>query len=295
MISKEVLTTINLPEATLFKTGKVRSVYDCGENLLIVSSDRVSAFDVVMQNGIPYKGEVLTKLSEFWFHKTKHIIKNHLISTAVDQYPAHLQQYVDIIDGRSMLVKKCDLIPVECVVRGYLIGSGWKDYQDTGSVCGIPLPAGLEKACKLPEPIFTPAFKAEAGEHDYNISFQEMIDIVGKQRADFLKDISLQLYAFGRDYAAEKGIILADTKFEFGCIGDEIILIDEVLTPDSSRYWPASDYQPGGSPPSYDKQILRDFLETLTWDKQPPGPTLPDAVVTNITNTYKEIVDVLHQ
>jgi len=292
-VIESVVTDIDLPNLKLFKKGKVRNVYDFGNTLLIVASDRISAFDVVLPNGIPHKGRTLTELSEFWFDQTKDIVPNHLISTDVADFPDETAAYHDILKGRSMLVKKTELMPVECVVRGYIIGSGWKDYQATGEVCGIQLREGLQLAERLDEPIFTPAFKAEVGEHDENISFEKMVDIVGKERAEYLRDISFKLYNFGRDYAEKHGIILADTKFEFGLIGDEIILIDEVLTADSSRYWPKNEYEVGQSPPSYDKQIVRDYLASTSWDKQAPGPQLPEEVINRASDRYQEIMHLL--
>ena len=281
------LTNIDLPQ---FKSGKVRHLYDLGQEILIVASDRVSAFDFILPNGIPQKGEMLTKISEFWFEKTKHLVGNHLVSST--DFPEQAKPYEHILAGRSMLVKKAELIPVECVVRGYIIGSGWKDYQQTGQICGIDLPAGLQLAQELPEPIFTPASKAEQGDHDENISFQTMIEMIGEEKSHWLKNKSIELYNFGRALAKEKGIILADTKFEFGVYKDEIILIDEVLTPDSSRYWPIEDYKVGISPPSFDKQIVRDYLAE-TWDKNPPIPELPEHVIDRAANRYKELYSKL--
>ena len=293
--TKNVLTNLTFEKLPIFKTGKVRSVYDFSDKLLLVASDRVSAFDFILPNGIPGKGAILTQLSKFWFDKTEHIVKNHLISTDVKDFPELSQEYASDLEGRTMLVKKTELIPVECVVRGYIIGSGWKDYQNTGQVCGIDLPKGLQQADKLEQPIFTPAFKAEQGEHDENISFEKMIELIGEDLAIKLRDISLKLYAFGRDFAEKKGIILADTKFEFGLLNNEIILIDEVLTPDSSRYWPKDMYKPGISPPSFDKQIVRDHLEQTDWDKQPPVPNLPKTVIQKAAGKYQELQTLLLQ
>jgi phosphoribosylaminoimidazole-succinocarboxamide synthase len=290
--TSSVITSLDLPNLKLFKEGKVRSVYEVGNDLLIVASDRVSAFDFILPNGIPHKGEVLTSVSQFWFDFLGDDIAHHLISTNVDDFPEECQQYSDILRGRSMLVKRTELIPVECVVRGYIIGSGWKDYQETGAICGIELPKGLQLADKLDTPIFTPAYKAEMGDHDENISKDQMDKLIGKDLADKLQAISLDIYTRGRDYAATKGIILADTKFEFGVIGNEIILIDEVLTPDSSRYWPAEDYKPGISPPSFDKQIVRDHL-AATWDKNPPVPELPESIITRASERYIELKESL--
>ena len=293
MITKTVLTNLNFPKLNLLKEGKVRSVYDLGDQLLFVASDRVSAFDVILPQGIPHKGEILTRLSEFWFNQTTDIIGNHFVTSDVNLYPEVCKEYADDLAGRSMLVKKAELLPVECVVRGYIIGSGWKDYQQTGAICGIELPEGLNLADKLEQPIFTPAFKAEMGDHDENISFERMIEIVGAEKANYMKDISMKMYEYGRDFAATKGIILADTKFEFGLVGDDIILIDEVLTPDSSRYWPKEDYQPGVSPPSFDKQIVRDYLAGLTWDKNQPAPNIPNEVIDRVSKRYQEVYNIL--
>jgi phosphoribosylaminoimidazole-succinocarboxamide synthase len=270
----------------------VRSVYDLGDQLLLVASDRISAFDYILPNGIPEKGAVLTSVSKFWFDFLGDDFDHHLISTDVADFPEECQEYADILRGRTMLVKKTELLPVECVVRGYVIGSGWKDYQATGGICGITLPKGLRLADKLENPIFTPAFKAEMGDHDENISKEQMVNIVGQDLADSLEKMSLDLYKKGRDYAATKGIILADTKFEFGMIGDTVILIDEVLTPDSSRYWPADLYEAGTSPPSYDKQIVRDYLEA-SWDKESPVPRLPADIIEKASKRYKELRDIL--
>ena len=291
--NNNVLTELDFSTLPVFKTGKVRSVFDFGDQLLLVASDRVSAFDFILPDGIPGKGALLTSLSEFWFAKTKHIIGNHLISTNVDDFPKETAPYKEALRGRSMLVKKTTLLPVECVVRGYIIGSGWKDYQATGQICGITLPEGLQQAQKLAEPIFTPAFKAEQGDHDENISFERMCELIGQDKAEYLRDISLKLYAYGRDFALEKGIILADTKFEFGVIDDEIILIDEVLTSDSSRYWDMNEYQQGSSPPSFDKQIVRDYLANSDWNKQPPVPNLPAEVIDKVAKRYNEVLEKL--
>lgn len=290
--TRSVLTALEFPNLKLFKEGKVRSVYDFEDSLLLVASDRVSAFDFILPNGIPNKGAVLTSLSEFWFSQTSSIVKHHLISTDVNDFPEETKPYHDDLAGRAMLVKKTELIPVECVVRGYIIGSGWKDYQQTGEVCGLPLPEGLQMADKLEQPLFTPAFKAEQGEHDENISFERMIEVCGQETAERLRDISIRLYEYGRDFATQKGIILADTKFEFGLLDGEIILIDEVLTPDSSRYWPQRDYKPGISPPSFDKQIVRDHL-AATWDKKEPVPQLPEDVISKAAQRYEEVVSLL--
>ncbi len=291
-IAREPLLTTDLPGVELRHRGKVRDVYDLGDQLLIVATDRVSAFDVVLPNGVPNKGTMLTQLSSFWFDKLGHIIGNHLISTHPEEYPSPLPQFADQLRGRSQYVHKADRFDVECVVRGYLIGSGWKDYQASGAVCGIELPAGLRQADRLPELIFTPATKADTG-HDENISFEVMAEIVGDDWAAKLRDVSLRLYTEAAAFAAERGIIIADTKFEFGLVDGELILIDEVLTPDSSRFWPADQYAPVQSPPSYDKQFVRDYLQTLDWDKTPPGPELPGEIVARTAAKYAEAYLVL--
>jgi phosphoribosylaminoimidazole-succinocarboxamide synthase len=274
------------------RRGKVRDVYDLGEHLLIVATDRISAFDVVMDQGIPGKGRILTQVANFWFEATKDIIPNHLIATEVSKYPANLQAHADQLEGRSILVRRTKVVPIECVVRGYLAGSGLKEYNTTGTVCGIALPAGLRLADRLPEPIFTPSTKAEVG-HDENIDFERMVSIVGRDLAIRLKDLSIALYKRGVERARERGIILADTKFEFGLLPNgEMILIDEALTPDSSRYWLMDQYQPGVNPPSLDKQFLRDYLETLHhWNKQAPPPQLPEPVIAGILERYRDLAD----
>lgn len=276
---------IELPGIEKFKSGKVREVYDLGDQYLFVASDRISAFDCVMPNGIPDKGRVLNMISKFWFNRTRDVVKNHMISTDVNDFPPELKQHAKLLEGRSMLVKKAELLPVECIARGYLIGSGWKEYQKSGTIGGMPLRSGYEMAGKLDEPIFTPSTKANEG-HDENISIDKMKKIVGEELGQKLIDVSLQLYKTAADYALTRGIIIADTKFEFGMIGDELILIDEVLTPDSSRFWPADTYKPGSSPFSFDKQYVRDYLETLDWNKQPPAPVLPDDVVAGTRAKY---------
>ncbi len=273
--------------------GKVRDLYDLGEHLLIVTTDRLSAFDVVFDRGIPGKGEVLTTLSKFWFDRIGSIVPHHLVTTDVDEMPDVVAPHRDVLRGRTMLTRKCTVFPVECVVRGYIVGSGWKDYNASGGICGIPLPEGRQLADKLPEVIFTPATKAESG-HDENIDFATMSSIVGEETASRLKEISFEVFGAGSSYAAERGILLADTKFEFGTDADgNITLIDEVLTPDSSRYWPAEDWNPGQSPPSFDKQIVRDYLETTDWNKEPPAPELPDAIVERTAARYAEILERL--
>lgn len=284
----KAVATTNLPFPV--RHGKVRDVYDLGTHMLLVATDRVSAFDVVMEDPIPGKGVILTQVANFWFGATKDIIPNHLVATRFEDYPAELQPYREQIEGRSILVKKAKVVPIECIVRGYLAGSGLKEYEKQGTVCGIPLPAGLKNADRLPEPIFTPSTKAEEG-HDENISFEQMVEIVGLDLATRLRDLSLAIYRRGCELAAEKNIILADTKFEFGQLEDgSLILIDEVLTPDSSRYWPTEQYVPGANPPSLDKQFLRDFLETCKdWNKQAPAPALPAAVLEGITARYLDL------
>ncbi|MBX7155710.1 MAG: phosphoribosylaminoimidazolesuccinocarboxamide synthase [Bacteriodetes bacterium] len=283
----------DFPTLKLFRRGKVRDVYDLGQYLLIVASDRISAFDVIMNEPVAGKGAILTKLSTFWFSQTKDIVENHIISTNVDDYPAEVQQYRSQLEGRSMLTVKTNPLPIECVVRGYLAGSGWKEYQQSQTVCGITLPGGLVESSQLPEPIFTPATKAEEG-HDENISFEQAVEIVGIETATKVRELSIALYSFARNYAATRGIILADTKFEFGIKDDgTIILIDEALTPDSSRYWLASEYQPGKPQMNFDKQVLRDWLETQTWNKQPPPPTLPDDIISKTLEKYSTCLTLL--
>ncbi|NKB89739.1 MAG: phosphoribosylaminoimidazolesuccinocarboxamide synthase [Acidobacteria bacterium] len=290
--ARRPLLTTELPGVELRHRGKVRDVYDLGDQLLIVATDRVSAFDVVLPTGIANKGTMLTQLSSFWFERVEHIVGNHLISTEPTDYPDPLPQFADQLHGRSQYVHKADRFDVECVVRGYLIGSGWKDYQATGAVCGIPLPDGLQQADRLPELIFTPATKADEG-HDENISFEVMTEIVGADWAEQLRDVSLQLYSEAAEFALERGIIIADTKFEFGLVDGKLTLIDEILTPDSSRFWPADQYAPGQSPPSYDKQFVRDYLQTLVWAKNPPGPELPADIIERTSAKYAEAYQVL--
>jgi phosphoribosylaminoimidazole-succinocarboxamide synthase len=282
-----VLLDIDLPGIKPFKKGKVRNVFDLGDSLLLVASDRISAFDSVMPNGIPDKGAILTQISLFWFDYTKDLIKNHIIESDVNKYPEILKPYKAQLAKRSVIGKKAKLIPVECVVRGYLSGSGWKDYQKSQSICGIKLPSGLRESEKLPEPIFTPTTKADEG-HDLNITEKEVIDLVGKEIATYIKEKTLAAYKMSADYADKKGIIIADTKFEFGFYDNEIIIIDEMLTPDSSRFWPKDLYKVGQGQPSYDKQFVRDYLETIKWDKEPPAPKLPETIVTQTRNKYFE-------
>jgi phosphoribosylaminoimidazole-succinocarboxamide synthase len=285
------ILTLDLPGLRKVASGKVREIFDLGEHLLFVATDRISAFDCVLPNPIPHKGEVLTQLSAFWFGKMD-FVENHLVSADFADFPAELRPFEKELRGRSMIVRKAKPLPVECVVRGYLIGSGWKDYQRTGAVCGIPLPAGLQQAEKLPEIIFTPATKAASG-HDENISWNDCVRRCGQEVAAQARDLALKIYEAGRKHAADRGIILADTKFEFGLLDGRVILIDEVLTPDSSRYWPAAQYRVGTSPPSFDKQFVRDYLETLTWDKTPPAPALPPDVVTKTSAKYIEAFQTL--
>ena len=292
---KEAITKIEIKDVALFREGKVRNVYDLGDKLLFVASDRISAFDVIMPNGIPDKGKVLNMISTFWFNYTKDIIANHMITIDIDEIIAvdeRLKPYKDMLEGRAMLVKKAEPVPVECIVRGYISGSGWNDYKQTGKVSGISLPEGLKLSDKLEELIFTPSTKADEG-HDMNITQEEMIQEVGEETFSFLKEKSLSLYLAARNYAATKGIIIADTKFEFGKIGNEIILMDEALTPDSSRFWPEDDYERGRQQKSFDKQFVRDYLETLDWDKTPPGPVLPNDIIMNTREKYLQAYKIL--
>jgi len=273
---------------TLFHRGKVRDLYDLGDRLLLVASDRISAFDVILPTLIPDKGKILTELSVYWFDVIKDIIPHHLISTDVDQFPAACRPHKAQLEGRTMLVKKSLPAPVECIVRGYLAGSGWKDYQLTGAVCGIPLPKGLVEAARLDQPIFTPSTKAPVGAHDVNITFDDMVGKIGKKRAEKMRDATVAIYSRARQIAEEKGIIIADTKFEFGIEGEEIILIDEALTPDSSRFWPMDGYTPGKTPDSFDKQFVRDYLLSLPWDMKSPPPELPPEIVRKTRGKYAE-------
>ena len=289
---KPVIET-DFKELKLVKRGKVRDLYDLGENLLMVATDRLSAFDVVLPDPIPDKGKVLTQISLFWFDIMESIIPNHVVSAHVDEYPVECKPYAEILDGRSLLVKKTEPLPVECVVRGYISGSGWNSYLESGTVCGIALPQGLKESEILPEPIFTPSTKEEIGAHDINISFEEAVSLIGKETAEKIKETSLSIYKKGVELADKKGIIIADTKFEFGIDGKDILLIDEVLTPDSSRFWPKESYLPGGGQKSYDKQYVRDYLLTLDWDKTPPGPVLPDDVIKHTREKYVEALEQL--
>ena len=287
-----IIRETNFDSLGVPRKGKVRDIYEFDGALLIVATDRLSAFDVVLPTGIEDKGKVLTKLSLFWFRQVEDIIQNHIIETDVDRYPEKLKQYSEALRDRSMLVKKAKVLPVECVVRGYLAGSGWAEYQRSGTVCGIKLPQGLKESSKLEQPIFTPSTKAEEG-HDLNISFEEAAKIIGADHARKLRDTSISVYEKARDLAEKRGIIVADTKFEFGLIEGNVVLIDEVLTPDSSRFWSIKDYAPGKSQDSYDKQIVRDYLNTLDWGKTYPGPELPPEIAKKTSERYKEIYTIL--
>jgi len=284
---KDILLTTEIPELKLLGRGKVRDIYDLDDRLLIVATDRISAFDSVLPTGIPLKGRILTDLSVFWFDYTKDIIGNHLITADVDEFPPDLNKYKEILEGRSMLVKKAERIDIECVARGYISGSAWVEYQGSGKVCGIELPPDLVESEKLPEPIFTPAIKASSG-HDENISEGRMVGIVGEELTHKLGKTTLKIYEYAATYAESKGIIIADTKFEFGLYDDELILIDELLTPDSSRFWPMEGYSPGKSQNSFDKQFVRDYLTKINWNKEPPAPELPEDIVMKTTDRYLE-------
>ena len=287
-MSGDIILKTDFEDLRLVKRGKVRDVYEIDDKLLIVASDRMSAFDVVMDDPIPDKGKILTGISLFWFNKLESIVENHVISTNPSEYPEPCRKYSKELEGRSMLAKKAKPLPVECIVRGYLSGSGWLEYQSKKGICGIPLPEGLVESEKLPEPIFTPSTKAEEGIHDENISFERVIEVLGGKTAEEIRRLSLEIYEFGRAFADQKGIIIADTKFEFGFEGDRLILIDEVLTPDSSRFWPMDEYSPGGPQNSFDKQFLRDYLNSLDWPKQPPPPRLPPEIITKTRDRYIE-------
>jgi phosphoribosylaminoimidazole-succinocarboxamide synthase len=284
----QLVLQTEFPDLKLAARGKVRDIYDLGNALLIVTTDRISAFDVIMNEGIPDKGYVLTQISAFWFRQMEDIIPNHIISTDVKDFPAECQKYADILEGRSMLVKKAQPLPAECIVRGYISGSGWKDYKATGAICGITLPKGLVESDKLEQPIFTPSTKAELGTHDENISFEKMVELCGKDIAEKVRNVTLKIYSKARDIADAKGIIIADTKFEYGIYNGELIIIDECMTPDSSRFWPKESYKPGGQQPSFDKQFLRDYLETLDWNKTAPAPPLPEEIVRKTGEKYME-------
>jgi phosphoribosylaminoimidazole-succinocarboxamide synthase len=290
---KTPVSETDFQDLNLIKRGKVRDIYDLGENLLMVATDRISAFDVVMPDPIPDKGIILTQISLYWFEIMKPIIENHVVSADVNEFPSVCQPYAETLRGRSMLVKKTNPLPIECVVRGYISGSGWKSYQESGSVCGISLAPGLQESDKLPEPIFTPSTKEELGAHDINIDFEETINRIGIDHASKVRDLSLAIYKKGAAIANEKQIIIADTKFEFGLVGDDIILIDEVLTPDSSRFWPQESYQPGGAQQSFDKQYVRDHLISINYNQQPPGPVLPADIISNTRKKYLEALTQL--
>jgi len=283
----------DFPDLKLLKRGKVRDVYDLGDRLLMVATDRISAFDVVMPDPVPDKGIILTQISLFWFKIMQPLVANHLITSDVAAYPPVCQPYAETLTGRSMLVRKTEVLPIECVVRGYISGSGWKSYQESGAVCGIRLPSGLQESERLPEPLFTPSTKEELGAHDVNIDFGEAARRIGRERAEAVRDLSLAIYRRGVELADQKGIIIADTKFEFGIDGQKIILIDELLTPDSSRFWPKESYLPGGPQKSYDKQYVRDHLLSLNWNKRPPGPGLPPEVIRNTRLKYLEALKQL--
>jgi phosphoribosylaminoimidazole-succinocarboxamide synthase len=289
---KPILET-NLPKLKLLARGKVRDIYDLGENLLIVATDRLSAFDVVMPNPIPLKGEVLTKISAYWFNALKDIIDNHCISTNFYEFPNECSEYKEILDGRSMLVKKCKSLPVECIVRGYISGSGWKDYQKTGEISGIKLPKGMKESEMLPEPIFTPSTKEEVGTHDETIDFEKTVKRIGKEAAEKIRSASIALYKKASEIADKKGIIIADTKFEFGIYNGKVILIDEALTPDSSRFWPKDDYEPGRGQKSFDKQFVRDYLIAIKWPQKPPAPELPADIIEKTSQKYVEALKKL--
>ena len=277
----------------LVRKGKVRDIYDMDDSLLMVASDRLSAFDVVLPDGIPGKGKVLTRISSHWFKRMENIVGNHLISDNVEDYPEKCRKYKDILTGRSMLVKKAEPLPVECIVRGYISGSGWASYKETGMICGIKLPQGLKQSDKLSEPLYTPSTKAEVGDHDINVDFNETVRILGKEKARKIRDLSISIYIKGAEEALKKGIIIADTKFEFGIYNGEIILIDEVMTPDSSRFWPLSSYSPGQAQKSYDKQYIRDWLISSGWNKKSPGPNLPQQVIEHTVKKYNEVLNLI--
>lgn len=285
----EVILTTDFPKLKLYARGKVRDIYEVGDYLLLVSTDRISAFDVIMNQGIPYKGMVLTKISEFWFNLTKDIIPNHFITADVNQYPSECKEYSEVLKNRSMLIKKAKVIPIECIVRGYITGSGWSDYKKTGAISGIKLPAGLQESEKFAEPIFTPSTKAEIGQHDENISAEQAMQIVDKDTFEAVKNATINIYKKASDFALTKGIIIADTKFEFGKAREQIILVDEVLTPDSSRFWPQEKYAKGRGQESYDKQFLRDYLISINFNRQPPPPPLPDEIINKTSEKYLDI------
>ena len=288
-MSAKVILQTNFPKLKLFARGKVRDIYEVGEYLLLVSTDRLSAFDVIMNQGIPYKGTVLTKISEFWFNLTQDVISNHLITSDVNQYPEECKEYADDLKGRSMLVKKAKVVPIECIVRGYISGSGWKDYQATGKISGISLPEGLLESEKFSQPLFTPSTKAEIGQHDENISADQALDITDENTFNILKNKSLEVYNKVSEFALKKGIIIADTKMEFGSFDDEIILVDELLTPDSSRFWSLDKYEKGRGQESFDKQFVRDYLLSIKFNKQPPAPDLPEEIIQKTSEKYLDI------
>jgi phosphoribosylaminoimidazole-succinocarboxamide synthase len=290
--TSDVLTQTDLPGIPLRARGKVRDIYEVGDRLLLVTTDRISAFDYILPTGIPQKGEVLNRLSLFWFDFLRETIDNHVVTADVNQYPSELRQFTDQLRGRSVLVKRAEMVQLECVARGYLSGSGWKEYKAMGSVCGIKLPEGLQESSRLPEPIFTPATKADTG-HDINISFEQACSDLGEELVSKLRDLTLTIYRRAAAYAETKGIIIADTKFEFGYFDGKLILADEVLTPDSSRFWPKDQYKPGGPQPSYDKQFVRDHLEAIHWNKQPPAPVLPPEVARRTSEKYREAYRLL--
>jgi phosphoribosylaminoimidazole-succinocarboxamide synthase len=292
MSTAKAVYQTELEGVDLVSRGKVRDIYDLGEHLLIVATDRLSAFDYILPNPIPDKGKVLNQIAEFWFLRSERICLHHVIETDVEHFPELMKPYADQLRGRSTLAQKLEMLPVECVARGYLAGSGWKEYQQNRTVCGIELPAGLKESDQLPEPIFTPATKAEEG-HDENIPFEEVERMIGKDRAAEIRDMTLKLYQAGSEYAASRGILIADTKFEFGYDGDQLIIADEMLTPDSSRFWPADRYEPGKGQASFDKQFVRDYLESIGWDKQPPVPELPEEIVEGARERYLEIFRIL--
>jgi len=292
-MNTQIVTQTDCPELQLVNRGKVRDIYDLGEHLLIVTTDRISAFDVIMAEGIPQKGYVLTQISKFWFDQMNDIVPHHLISTDIADFPAITHQYRDQLEGRSMLTKKAAPLPLECIVRGYLSGSGWKEYQQQGSVCGIALPQGLRQSDKLPTTLFTPSTKAELGDHDENITFAQAVELCGQETTEKVSEISIAIYERARKLADTKGIIIADTKFEFGIKDGQLLWIDEAMTPDSSRFWPKEQYQPGSAQPSFDKQFLRDYLETLDWNKQAPPPVLPEEIVRKTGEKYLEALQRL--
>jgi phosphoribosylaminoimidazole-succinocarboxamide synthase len=292
IMDTDIILKTNFHDIKLVKRGKVRDVYEIGEYFLIVSTDRLSAFDVIMSQGIPDKGKVLTKISEFWFNETRNIVRNHVVTTVIDEFPEVCQKYRDQLQGRSMIVKKAKVIPIECIVRGYISGSGWNDYKKTGKISGIDLPNGLKESEKLPEPLFTPSTKAEIGTHDENISFDQAEKIIDKETLKEVKKAALDIYKTSSNLALKKGIIIADTKMEFGLIDGEVILVDELLTPDSSRFWPENNYKVGQAQQSYDKQFVRDYLLSINFNKQPPPPILPEDI---IQKTRKKYLDVLYK